>query len=263
MASMAELKFYLTGGASNTDVTASIGGVVSSTQILSQSITETTSITGITAGTANGNSVGSGTLSYVASTGKLTWQPPNGSPGTGVTITSDGTYFIQGASNGGAVVVTVSAASLPTSNTTATWVIANQSNKIFNDVSKDESDVGTSIYRCIAVKNTGTDKKKDVTIWIAANTPGADTVLVGDAVAVAGNGTSTGLETAPANQTTAPSGVTFSSPSSKTSGIVLGELSGSAGATHTKCFWIKLLVPAGITEETLNNTFSIGYYAKV
>jgi hypothetical protein len=263
MASMAELSVRLTGGAANATVTASIGGVVSSTAVLSQSATGLTTLTGLTLVDAMGNAEGDGTLAYNATAQTITWTPPSGTTGTALSITTDGTYFVQGGSSGGALVITVVAASLPTSSTSNTVTIANLDNKMFADISKTQSYSGTTIYHCFGIKNTGADAKKDVTIWIASNTPGQDGISIAVGAGAAGDGVTTGIDTAVANETTAPSGVTFTAPTTQATGLSVGDLSGSAGSTHTRCFWIKQLVPAGVDQEYLNNTFRIGISAKV
>lgn len=262
MSTMGELEIRLTGGASNADVTLSYGGVVSSTQVLSQSATGITTLSGVTIDNAMGNAVGNGTLTYTSSTGLITWSPLNGTTGQGVDVSVDGTYFVQGGSNGGALVITVVATSLPTSTTSNTITIANLDNKMFSDVTEDQSDVGTDFYHCFALKNTGAKKKKAVTIWVDTNTPGQDTISLAVGLGAAGDGVTTGIDTAVANENTVPSGVTFTSPTTQATGLLIGDLSEAGGSTHTRCFWIKLLVPVGVDEEYLNNFFKIGVYAK-
>jgi hypothetical protein len=263
MASMAELKVFLTGGASNTSTTASIGGIVSSTEVLSQSASGLTTLTGVSISNATGNAEGDGTLAYNATAQTITWTPPSGTTGSAVDISSNGTFFVQGGSSGGALIITVVAASLPSSTTSNTVTIANLSEKMLMNISKDQSYTGTEIYHCFGIENTGADAKKDVTIWVASNTPGQDTISIAVGAAAAGNGSTTGIETAVANETTAPEGVTFTAPTTQATGLSVGDLSGSAGSTHTRCFWIKQLVPAGVDQEYLNNTFRIGISAKV
>lgn len=263
MASMAELQVRLTGGASNSVIANSIGGVVSSVQVLSQTATGLTTLTGVTIPNAMGNAVGLGTLSYTATGTTITWTPFNGTTGTPVNIGVDGTYFVQGGSNGGAVVLTVVAASLPGSATSNNITIADVSNAMFADVTKDQSDSGLSVYHCFSLKNTGTDQKKSVTIWIDTACPGQDNVSIGVAVAVAGDGATTGLETAPANENTAPVTVVFSAPTSQATGLSIGTLSGSGGSTYQRCFWVKHLIPAGVTVAYPNDFFRIGISAKV
>jgi hypothetical protein len=262
-ASMAELKLFLTGGALNASVPDSTGGVVSSTEILSQSTSSLSTLTGITINNATGNAEGDGTLAYNATAQTITWTPPSGTTGSAVDISSNGTFFVQGGSSGGALIITVVAASLPSSTTSNTVTVTNLSEKLFTNVSKDLSYAGVTRYHCFALKNTGTDAKKDVTIWIASNTPGQDTIAIGVANAAAGDGASTGIDTDTTDETVAPSSVTFTAPTTQATGLSVGDLSGSAGSTHTRCFWIKQLVPAGVDQEYLNNTFRIGISAKV
>jgi hypothetical protein len=263
MASMAELKIFLTGGAVNTSPTASIGGAVSATEILSQSASGLTTLTGVTINNAAGNTEGDGTLAYNATSHTMTWTPPNGTTGVSTDVSSGGVFFVQGGSSGGALVITVVAASLPTASTSNTVTIANLDEKMFANVSKDDSYTGKSVYHCFGIKNTGTDAKKDVTIWIASNTPGQDTISIAVGAGAAGDGVTTGIDTAVANENTAPVGLTFTAPTTQATGLSIGDLSGSAGSTHTRCFWIKQLVPAGVDQEYLNNTFRIGISAKV
>jgi hypothetical protein len=263
MASMAELKIFLTGGAANASVPDSTGGAVSSTEIVSQTSSGISTLTGVTISGASGNAEGDGTLAYNATAKTITWTPPSGTTGSSVDISVSGTYFVQGGSSGGALVITVVAANLPSSSVSNTISIVNADEKMFTNVSKDLSYTGVTRYHCFAIKNTGTDAKKDVIIWISSNTPGQDTISIGVGAGAAGDGTSTGIDTDTTDETDAPSGVTFTAPTTQTTGLSVGDLSGSAGSTHTRCFWIKQLVPAGVDQEYLNNTFRIGISAKV
>ena len=176
MAHIGELKHFLSGGAGNSATTASTGGVISSTEILSQSATAPTLITGVTINNAAGNDLGDGTLSYTSSTKSLTWQPFNGSTGTAVDVTAGGTFSVQGGSNGGLLFITVVAASLPGSNVSQTVTITALANKQWDDVTKLQSNDGLTEYRWFYLKNTSaTDDKKDVKIWISKTASGADT----------------------------------------------------------------------------------------
>ena len=273
MANLAELKWYLSGGAANATATASTGGIISSTQVLSQLATASTStITGVTLGDAAGNTLGSGTLTYTysATAPTLQWTPPSGSIGTAVNVATNGTYALQGGNSGGVLVVTVVAASLPGSNKTDTIVITAQDQKIFDDVTKAQSKAGLTEYRCIYLKNTGTvattDDKVDVEIWIENNTPGDDVISIALDLEGAGDG-ATGVAGTdyPADtgaETTAPAGVTFTSPTSAAP-LTAFNLSSTAGSTYARGLWIKREVPAGTYNQTLNNTFRIGFRAKV
>lgn len=275
MANLAELKFYLSGGATgagNTDPTVSLGGVLTSQVVLSQTATASASpISGVTLGDAAGNAIGTGTLTftYSATAPTLQWTPPSGSIGTAVNVASNGTYALTGGNDGGTLIVTIVAASLPGANKTDTITIAYQDQKIFDDVTKAQSDTGFTDYRCIYIKNTGTvattDDKKDIELWISQNTPGLDVISIGLAV----EGPSTGAGSVGvdypaiiASETTAPAGVTFSSPT-ESSPLTAFTLSSTAGSTHSKAIWIKREVPAGTYTQYNSNNFVISYNVKV
>lgn len=253
------LKVYYTGGASNSDPSLSIGGAKSSVAVLSQTASALTTLTGVTINDAAGNGAGAGTLTYTASSTSLSWQPFGGSVGTAVVVSTDGDYAIQGGNNGGVLFVTVSAASLPGSTTSNTVTIANQTQKLFLDTTKDESDVGVTKYHCFAIKNThSTGKMKGVKVYITANTPGADTNSIYlDPLAV---GTGSTNPTAVATENTAPSASTFVTPDSYTHADALAV--GDLEAGQVRYFWCKQLTPAGVSVATTANTFSLGLYMR-
>ena len=254
---LADFQMYYTGGGSNSTVTASIGGAISSARVLNQSATAPSLITGVTIDDAMGNVDGIGTLSYTASTYSLSWTPYTGAATVSpVNVSAGGKFFIQGGSyNAGGLAVTVVNASLPSSNTSESITVATLPNKLFADVTKAESASGVTKYHCFALKNTHASMSMlNVKSWIEANTPGADTISIGLDPLTAGTG-SVG-PTAIANENTAPSGVTFVAPSYAEDPYVL-----SLGTlTYGLCrfIWLKQIVPAGITVATPVNTFSLG-----
>jgi hypothetical protein len=161
-----EIKFYLTGGATNTDPNASLGGVISSSEI------------------------------------------PSG-----------------------------------------------ELNNIFDDVTGDESAVGDTEYRCIAVKNTNVSLTlKASKIWILSNTTSPNDEVeigvetpVGDAVQTV------------ANEGTSPTGITFAKPTDKANGFDLtgeGNNVGEIGPGKWVAIWIKRVVQAGAAAKD-NNTFEL------
>lgn len=254
MATLHDLVFRLSGGASNTDPAAALGGAMSTVAggvVLSQSATGLSTITGVTLDDAAGNNEGTGTLTYVNSAKTLQWTPPGGTAGTAVEVSAGGTFAIQGGSDGGYLRVTVVAGSLPSNDLTNTLTIANLTNKVFDDVSKAESLAGDTEYRCLYVQNKhSTDALVGAKLWIEANTPGQDVVQI--ALDPAGkNGTATTIAT----EGDAPAGVDFNAvnPVSEASALTLGDL--AAGDTYP--FWIKRTVPANTTEATPKNTFRL------
>ena len=92
---------------------------------------------------------------------------------------------------------------------------------LFDLVSGDEADPGDTEYRCIYVHNGhGSLSLQSAVVWIETNTPSTDTAL---AIALAGEGLNATAETV-ANEGTAPSGESFTSPTSKGTGLSLGTI---------------------------------------
>ena len=109
----------------------------------------------------------------------------------------------------------------------------------FDDVSSAEAQAGAIEYRCIYVRNThGTLTLVGAKIWINANTttPSSSVVALG-----LGTSAVNGTEQTVANETTAPTGVTFSAAANEGTGLVIGDLAPNA----TKAFWIRRTVLAG------------------
>ena len=109
---------------------------------------------------------------------------------------------------------------------------------IFDDVSSAEASAGSVEYRCIYVHNNhGTLSLLGAKLWIQTNTPSGDTDI---AVGLGASGLN-GAETAVASETSAPAGVSFSTPSAFASGLGLGDLpSGQHFAV-----WVRRTVTAG------------------
>lgn len=256
---LADLKLFYSGGGANSTTTLSIGGAISSVRVLSQSTTAIALLTGVTIDDGMGNGIGAGTLTFAASTKLLSWTPYGGSTGTAVDISVNGAYFVQGASNGGGLAITVVAASLPTSNVSVTTTVANLTEKLFLSQTKDESDSGVTKYHCFAIKNAhATDKMVGIKLYISANTPGSDH----DTLFLDGIAASTGTvgPTAVANENTAPAASTFVAPDSTAHADVLSV--GTLTAGQCRFFWVKQLTPAGVTVATAENTFQIGMYMR-
>ena len=243
MADLSDVRFYLSGTDGKT------GGAKGTVEILSQSATGITTITGVTINRASGNGVGAGTLYYYTATKTLAWSPNGGTLGAAVDVSVNGTYAIQGGSVGGVLVVTVVSASLPGSDLTNTITVANIANEIFSDVTKAQSNAGVTRYRCVYFCNSVSDKVSGK-LWIDANTPGLDTIAIGLDPAGAG-----GTAATTANETTAPAGVTFTAPTTEGTALSIGNLTTS----QSYPFWIQEIVPSGCTVATPANTFNLGY----
>lgn len=104
---------------------------------------------------------------------------------------------------------------------------------LFDAVTPTEALAGDTEYRAIDVKNNhSTDTLFNAVLWISGSTTSTKTII---ALAYDATGTQS-----VANESTAPSGLTFTSPTSKATGIALGNL--AAGATAR--IWLRRTVTA-------------------
>jgi hypothetical protein len=255
MGTLADIEIRFSGGITNTTPSASIGGAMSTDagdgEMLSQSATALTTLTGVVINNAAGNAVGGGTLTYTHTGQTLKWQDAGGTVGTAVAVGTDGDYAIQ-AGGGGFLDVTVTAASLPGANTTNTSTIANVANDFFDDVSKAESNAGDVEYRCFYYANAhASDEIVGNKLWIDTNTPGQDVILI--ALDPAGKN---GTAASPADESTAPAGVVWTAnPIDEDSALDLGDL--SAGDNYP--FWVRRTVPAETDVATAENTVQLAF----
>lgn len=92
---------------------------------------------------------------------------------------------------------------------------------LFDDVSSAEAAAGDVEYRCIYVHNAHASLTLSAArIWIQANTPSPGTVV---AIGLGTAGLNLTEQTV-ANEQTAPTGVTFSSPADYATGLAIGDI---------------------------------------
>jgi hypothetical protein len=122
-------------------------------------------------------------------------------------------------------------------------------NQFFDVVSGAESSAGDTEYRCLYVKNThGSLTLYSAKVWISSNTPSTDTeITIG-----LGTAAVSATEQTVADESTAPSGVSFSTAASEGAALSIGDL--VAGAY--KAVWVKRVVSASAAAYT-NDTFTI------
>ena len=108
---------------------------------------------------------------------------------------------------------------------------------LFDDVSGDENAASDVEYRCLFVYNShGSLTWQGPKVWISAEVAGGASIAIGidtTAASAVGNSSAQGLQIA--DESTAPSGVSFSSPTSKGTGLSLGDLA----AGNVKAIWIR------------------------
>lgn len=114
---------------------------------------------------------------------------------------------------------------------------------LFDVVSSAETTSGDTEYRCIYVHNEHATLTLDNAVaYLTSNTPSADTSVEIGVGAAAINGT----ETAVANESTAPAGVTFFDAASLGAALALGNIP----AGQHKALWVKRIVGAGAAAYT-------------
>lgn len=108
----------------------------------------------------------------------------------------------------------------------------------FDTVVSGEATAGDVEYRCLYIKNNhGTLTLQSPKLWITAQPAGGDVVF---AVGL-GTASVSGTEQTVADESTAPTGVTFSAPASKGAGLSLPAL----GPGQWVAVWFRRTVSAG------------------
>lgn len=120
---------------------------------------------------------------------------------------------------------------------------------VFDNVSSAEASVGDTEYRCVYVLNNhGTLTLQGAKVWIQANTPSADTAVE---IGLGTTAVGTGNEQTVADESTAPSGVSFSSAANEGAALSIGDIP----AGHHKAVWFKRTVNA--SAAAANDSFTI------
>jgi hypothetical protein len=120
----------------------------------------------------------------------------------------------------------------------STEVTDNSTHNLFDQVSGTESNAGDTEYRGVYLKNThGTLTLQNTKIYISSNTGSADTTID---IALDGGATNATMETL-TDESTAPSGETFSAPTTYAGGLSIGSLA----AGEKKGLFIRRTVNAG------------------
>ena len=120
----------------------------------------------------------------------------------------------------------------------STELVDNTLNNLFDNVSGAESEAGDVEYRCVYIRNDNASlTMQNAVAWIQTNTPSAgSTIDIG-----LGTSAINGTEQTVANESTAPSGVTFSAAATEGAAIALGNI---PFGQH-RSFWIRRTISAG------------------
>lgn len=107
---------------------------------------------------------------------------------------------------------------------------------LFDVITGDENAASTVDFRAIYIRNNhATLTWLSPMLWLSAQTPGGADIAIGLDPAAAGNGSTTGVGATIPNETTAPSGVAFSAPTTKATGLAIGDLAPGQG----RMVWIR------------------------
>lgn len=114
---------------------------------------------------------------------------------------------------------------------------------LFDQVSSAEASAGDTEYRCFYVKNAhGTLTLQNAVVWIQTNTPSGDSTID------IGLGTSAinGTEQTVADESTAPTSVSFSAPASEGAALSIGNIP----AGEHKAIWVRRTITAAASAYT-------------
>lgn len=154
-----DIKIYLSGGESNTDPTASLGGSKStSTPVTTKDKTAFATLTGVAISTIDAACpIGTATFDYINTTTQLRWKSNGNGYGSYVDVGVDGSYDLVDDANI-YVTVSITATSLPGSDTTDTTTISDVFNKLFDVITKAQAYSGGTDYRGFYVTNDVSDE---------------------------------------------------------------------------------------------------------
>lgn len=115
-------------------------------------------------------------------------------------------------------------------------------NNLFDDVTGDEASAGDTEYRCFFVHNNHASLTwQGVVAWLSAEVSGGATVAISiDTTGVTPKGQASAQAKTVADESTAPATQTFSSPTTKGTGLSIGDIpAGSVAA-----IWVRRTVAA-------------------
>lgn len=134
-----------------------------------------------------------------------------------------------------------------------TQVTNNSLHNLFDKITGDENAASTVDYRCIFIHNAhGSLTLTDAVAYISEEVSGGASVAIGvDTTAASAIGSGSDQALTIANETTAPVGVSFSSPTSKGTGISLGDIA----AGECRAIWVRRT--AADTSPVANDGFTL------
>lgn len=214
------IEVYLSGGAANSDIHASLGGAVSSVEKGSNTIGyESTSIPGVALVDATGFKEDGviGSLDYQTG-GQLSYTKQGGAAPASydiVDINSDGGHLVHCTEGDAYVSVDVTTASFGGDVLGAQLTQTINSPNLFQDVGEAEALSGSSKYRHLYLKNADI-VQRTVNVHILSNYNGLDFLEIGFFTTVSGV-----IDELLPNEDIAPTSVVFNSPTNTSESIEL------------------------------------------
>jgi hypothetical protein len=122
---------------------------------------------------------------------------------------------------------------------------------LFDATSAAEALAGDVEYRCVYLHNSnGSSSMINAVVFVSANTP-----LAGSTIDIGvGTAAINGTEQTIANESTAPTAVSFSAPSTAGTGLALGTIP----AGQHIAIWLRRTITAG-AGASASDTFTLGY----
>lgn len=108
---------------------------------------------------------------------------------------------------------------------------------LFDDVSGDENAASDVEYRCFFVHNNHASITwENVKVWISSETAGGASAAIGlDPAGVSAKGAAVAQAATIVNEDTAPAGVVFTAPTTKSTGLTIGDIAAGSVAA----IWIR------------------------
>lgn len=127
---------------------------------------------------------------------------------------------------------------------------------LFDDISGSENAASTVDYRCIFIHNAhATLTWQSVVVWLLSEVAGGANIAIGvDPTAASAIGSATAQAVTIANETTAPAGVTFSSPTTQGAGIAVGDILPG----QCRAIWVRRT--ATVSAALNNDGVTLRYY---
>lgn len=107
----------------------------------------------------------------------------------------------------------------------STTETSSELNALFDRISEDENAESAVDYRCIFILNDSAQTAYGVKVWVSAETAGGASIAIGlDPTGVSDYEASAAQAVQIATEADAPAGVAFSAPTTKATGLLVGDV---------------------------------------